>query len=242
MQMSFSAALLFASAVSFGAVEINNSDHPFPPAEAASHMTVPEGFKVTLFAGEPDIVQPIAFTIDDRGRLWVVENMTYPNWLPAGSEGKDRVIIFDDPDCTGHYRSRKIFYDKGVNVSGITLGMGGVWLCSIPNLVFIPFKDGEDKPSGPPRIILDGWNTQTKHNVFNRLDWGPDGWLYGCNGIQSDSLVGTPARRRRSAFRLTAACGAIIPSAKRSKLWLPARPTPGASTGMTGDRRSSPIA
>ena len=48
-------------------------DKPFPPAEAARHMTVPAGFHVTLFAGEPDLVQPIAFTFDDRGRLWVAE-------------------------------------------------------------------------------------------------------------------------------------------------------------------------
>lgn len=205
MRISFPAALLLASAVSLGEVEVNNSNHPFPPAEAASHMALPDGFKATLFAGEPDIVQPIAFTIDDRGRLWVVENLTYPNWLPPGSEGKDRIIIFDDPDGTGHYRSRKIFYDKGVNVSGIALGMGGVWLCSIPNLVFIPFQDGEDKPSGPPQIVLDGWNTQTKHNVFNRLDWGPDGWLYGCNGIQSDSKVGAPGTPEAQRVHLN--CG-----------------------------------
>ena len=55
-------------------MEINNSNHPFPPAEAASHMTLPPGFSATLFAGEPDIVQPIAFTFDDRGRVWVAEN------------------------------------------------------------------------------------------------------------------------------------------------------------------------
>ena len=54
---------------------------PVPSAEAAGRMTLPEGFKATLFAGEPDVVQPIAFTFDDRGRLWVVENYSYPNWL-----------------------------------------------------------------------------------------------------------------------------------------------------------------
>ena len=37
------------------------------PQEAARAMTVPPGFTVTLFAGEPDVVQPIAMAIDDRG-------------------------------------------------------------------------------------------------------------------------------------------------------------------------------
>ena len=57
------------------------SNAPVPPSEAANRITVPPGFRVTLFAAEPDVVQPIAFTIDHRGRLWVVENYSYPIWL-----------------------------------------------------------------------------------------------------------------------------------------------------------------
>ena len=49
------------------------ADEPLPPKVAPTRMTLPEGFRATLFAGEPDVVQPIAFTFDDRGRLWVVE-------------------------------------------------------------------------------------------------------------------------------------------------------------------------
>jgi len=39
-----------------------------PPQEAAAAMTVPEGFNVTLFAGEPDVMQPIAFAASSGGR------------------------------------------------------------------------------------------------------------------------------------------------------------------------------
>ena len=48
------------------------------PAEAIKKMTVPEGFSVSLFAGEPDVCQPIALCLDDRGRLWVAEAYSYP--------------------------------------------------------------------------------------------------------------------------------------------------------------------
>ena len=54
-------------------------EKPFPPVEAARTMQVPQGFNVTLFAGEPDITQPIGFCIDDRGRLWVAEAKNYPD-------------------------------------------------------------------------------------------------------------------------------------------------------------------
>jgi putative membrane-bound dehydrogenase-like protein len=156
-------------------------------------MTLPEGFRASLFAGEPDVVQPMAFTFDDRGRLWVVECLSYPQWLPPGQEGHDRIIIFDDPDGTGHFKTRKVFHDRLSNVTGLQIGFGGVWVCSTPYLLFIPDRDRRDVPDGPPEVVLDGWNLlKAQHNVFNHLEWGPDGWLYGLNGIQSDSRVGKP--------------------------------------------------
>src|ERR1700722_13195967 len=129
------------------------ADEPLPPKIAPGRMTLPEGFKVTLFSGEPDVVQPIAFTFDDRGRLWVVECLSYPKWT-AAREGHDRVLIFEDTTGSGHFDKRTVFYDKGANLSGIAVGFGGVWLCSTPEMIFIPDRQGRDKPDGPPVVVL----------------------------------------------------------------------------------------
>jgi putative membrane-bound dehydrogenase-like protein len=163
---------------------------PIPPERAAERMTLPEGFHVALVAGEPQLVKPIAMTTDDRGRLWVVESHSYPNWITDGKPGQDRVLIFEDKG-KGKYES-KVFLDHGTNLSGIALGFGGVWLCASPDLLFIPIDAAKDAPAGPPRVVLDGWSLKAKHNVFNSLTWGPDGWLYGCNGILDTSYVGKP--------------------------------------------------
>jgi putative membrane-bound dehydrogenase-like protein len=181
---AFALLLLIATAAA--------GDEPLPLNVSASRITVPAGFHVTLFAGEPDVVQPIAFTFDDRGCLWVVECLSYPKLSPA-KEGRDRVVILEDINGDGRFDKRTVFFDKGVNLSGIALGFGGVWLCSTPNLLFIPNATNHDKPDGPPVVMLDGWNLkEAGHNIFNSLSWGPDGWLYGCNGIQSKSRVGKP--------------------------------------------------
>ena len=66
-------------------------DIPPLPEEAAALMEVPEGFNVTLFAGEPDVRQPVAMQIDDRGRVWVAESYSYKEWE---MKGKDRVLVF----------------------------------------------------------------------------------------------------------------------------------------------------
>ena len=110
---------------------------PLAATEAMRRITLPEGFTVTLFAAEPDVVQPIAMTIDHRGRLWVVENYSYPIWL-GGPRGKDRILIFEDADGDGRFDRRTVFYDKGTNFTGIELGFGGVWVCATPEPALHP--------------------------------------------------------------------------------------------------------
>jgi putative membrane-bound dehydrogenase-like protein len=172
------------------------------PAAAAA-MEVPEGFKVTLAAAEPDIVRPIAFTLDDRGRLWVVEAHTYPVRAPEG-QGKDRILIFEDTDGDGTLDSRKVF-TEGLNlVSGIEVGFGGVWVGAAPYLLFIPMKEGTDRPSGPPQVMLDGWGLDDTHETLNSLRWGPDGWLYGTQGVFTYSNVGKPGAPDSARVKLNA--------------------------------------
>jgi putative membrane-bound dehydrogenase-like protein len=168
-----------------------NTPKPMPAKEVAATMQLPPGFKATCFASEPDVVEPIAFTIDTRGRLWVVESQAYPNWQKSGP-GKDRVIILEDINGDGVHDKRTVFLENGRNLTGIELGFGGVWLLSAPEMIFIPVNEGEDKPAGPAKVLLDGWNTEIKHNIVSNLTWGMDGWLYGCHGITLKSKVGKP--------------------------------------------------
>jgi putative membrane-bound dehydrogenase-like protein len=162
-----------------------------PPDKAAAAMTVPEGFSVSLFAGEPDVMQPIAFCLDDRGRLWVAEAYSYPV-RRDDKDAKDRIVIFEDTKGTGTFDKRTVFME-GLNlVSGLEVGFGGVWIGAAPYLMYVPIKDGEDKPAGKPEILLDGWHYEDTHETLNAFTWGPDGWLYGCHGVFTHSLVGKP--------------------------------------------------
>lgn len=196
----FIAALLLTHGVA------QSADAPLPPQAAADSIRMPQGFKATLFAGEPDVVQPMSITFDDRGRMWVVECRSYPKWQPIGAtEGPDRILIFEDTDGDGKFDSQKVFLDKGVNLSSVEYGFGGVFVTSIPNLVFIPDANGDDVPDGPAQVLLDGFDVNARHNVANSLIWGPDGWLYGCNGILSNSKIGKPGTP--DAQRVPMNCG-----------------------------------
>ena len=190
------------------------------PENAAKEMTLPPGFKSTLFAGEPDIVQPIAFCIDDRGRLWVVEGMTYPKRAPEG-EGKDRILVFDDTDGDGKFNKRTVFMEKLNLISGIEVGFGGVWIGAAPNLMFIPVRDWDNpKPAGEPKILLDGWDyKRDTHETLNTFTWGPDGWLYGCHGVFCPSLVGKPGTPEKERQWVDAAVWRYHPVQQRFEIF-----------------------
>src|SRR6266702_7490576 len=74
---------------------------PLSPAESQKKFVVPKGFEVRLFAAEPDIINPVAMTWDDRGRLWVLELYEYPLGAPAGANRRDRIKILEDTDTDG---------------------------------------------------------------------------------------------------------------------------------------------
>lgn len=165
-------------------------DAPLSPEKAAASMIVPDGFNVTLFAGEPDVQQPIGFCIDDRGRLWVAEAYNYPN---HGTKPGDRIVIFEDRDGDGKFDKRTVFYDQLNYVTGIEVGFGGVWVMSPPSFYFIPDSNGDDVPDSPPQVLLDGFgNHANSHNLANGFAWGPDGWLYGTHGRTNWSRIAKP--------------------------------------------------
>src|SRR5450432_2759341 len=139
-------------------------------AEAPRHFSVAEGLRATVFAGEPEIRQPILGKFDDRGRLWTIRYLQYPNPAglervkvdrysrtvydrvpeppPRGPKGADRLTILDDPDGDGRATKAKDFVG-GLNLaSGFAFGHGGVFVLQTPYLLFYRTKPDEDVPDG----------------------------------------------------------------------------------------------
>ncbi len=165
-----------------------------PPHEALRQLRLPPGFHATMAASEPDVRNPIALAFDPRGRLWVAENYTYAEAsVNFETRLRDRVLIFEDRDGDGRFEDRRVFWDGARKLTSVEVGFGGVWLLCPPALLFLPDRDGDDQPDGPPEVVLDGFDAdRIRHNFANGLKWGPDGWLYGRHGITTSSFVGSP--------------------------------------------------
>src|SRR5438034_3715738 len=157
---------------------------PYSPEEAISKMSVPDGFTVELVASEPEIVNPIAMAFDERGRIWLTESIEYPR-KPAGV-GRDRVKILEDTDAAGRAEKVTVFAE-GMNIpTGVAVGYGGVWVVNAPDLLFLREKDGKEASR---EVVLTGFGRTDTHELPNSLTWGPDGWLYGLNGVFNQSRV-----------------------------------------------------
>ena len=197
---------------------VKNPEDTNKEAATTNKMYVPEGFKVETIAGPERVKQPISFTFDSKGRIWIAEAYAYPRRQPKG-QGKDRLVIFEDQDGDGKFETQKIFADNLNLISGFEIGYGGVWVGAAPELLFIPDRDGDDKPDGDYEVLLDGWSTNDTHETPNSFTWGHDGWLYGCHGVFNPSLVGPPGTPREKRLSVHAAIWRLHPVTKKFEIY-----------------------
>lgn len=204
---------------------------PKSPSEAVQAMTVPPGFTIEVVASEPNLVNPVAMTFDERGRVWVTESLEYPR-REAGP-GRDRVKVLEDTDGDGA-ADRFTIFAEGLNIpSGIAVGHGGVWVANAPDILFYPDSDRDAKPDGPPQVVVTGFGRDDTHELPNSLTWGPDGWLYGWNGVFNRSRV-TDKQGRTHDF--TCAIFRVHPRTRDFEIWCEGTSNPwGIAINDNGD-------
>ncbi|MDX1928374.1 MAG: hypothetical protein SFV81_17735, partial [Pirellulaceae bacterium] len=114
--------------------------------QSLAKMQVPNGLEVQLVASEPLVRQPVAIEFDDRGRLWVIQYLQYPNPNglarvsvdrfsrtkydrvpeppPHGPRGTDRITILEDTNGDGRMDRSRDFIE-GLNLAtGLAFGHG----------------------------------------------------------------------------------------------------------------------
>jgi putative membrane-bound dehydrogenase-like protein len=191
---------------------------PLSPPEAQKKFTVPDGFEMRLFASEPMVVNPVAMTWDERGRLWVVELYEYPLGAPAGAKPRDQVKVLEDTDGDGVADKVTVFAD-GLNLAtGIAVGNGGVYVGQAPHLLFFKDTNGDDKADSK-EIVMTGFGMEDRHELLNSFAWGPDGQLYMTHGVFTFSNVKNPDDPNDTGVRMTAAVGRFDPKRRKFEVF-----------------------
>ena len=191
---------------------------PLSPHLSMKKLQIGKGLKLDLVASEPAVRQPLSFNWDERGRLWVVQYLQYPN--PAGLKmlsrdvylrsvydkvppappnhyrGMDKLTIHEDTDGDGIYDKHKTFIEGLSLMSSAVKGRGGVWVLNPPYLLFYPDRNDDDVPDGDPEVHLEGFGIEDSHSIANSIAWGPDGWLYACQGSTVTGNIRRPGSKK----------------------------------------------
>lgn len=193
-------------------------DKPLTPQQSHDLFKVPDDLQVDIVLTEPVISQPLFLNFDERGRMWVLNYLQYPEpaglkllskdqwWRavydkvplppPHGDKGADKITIHEDTDGDGTFDSHKTFVD-GLNIAtAFAQGRGGVYVLNPPYLLFYPDKNHDDIPDSDPEVLLEGFGIEDTHSVINSLRFGPDGWLYGAQGSTVTGAVRRPGQKQ----------------------------------------------
>jgi putative membrane-bound dehydrogenase-like protein len=163
---------------------------PLEPEEALKHFQVPPGFEVRLFAAEPDIVNPLAMAWDERGRLWVVESVDYPNNKQPPGQGNDAIKILADTNGDGRADRVTVFAEKLSIPTGLVLVNGGVVVAQAPEFLFLKDTTGDDR-ADLREVIMTGWRVDDTHAGPSNLRYGFDNWLWGAVGYAGfEGMIG----------------------------------------------------
>ena len=151
------------------------TENRFPP------LTVPDGFKATLFACDPLVEYPSVIAIGPRfGTLFVAHD--YVTGLGVEIVRRDEIRMLRDTDHDG-YADKSQLYAKGFNsIQGLAYHDGEVFVMHAPLLTALQDTDG-DGVADVRRDLIVGLGLPPEENS-NRLHCangvvvGHDGWLY----------------------------------------------------------------
>ena len=175
---------------------------PFTPEDAQKFMQTPAEFRVELFASEPDIIKPISFTFDERGRLWVIEAMDYPNEVLNGNPGDDRIKILEDTNGDGRADKFTVFAEHLNLPTSLTFANGGVIVAAAPHFLFLKDTNGDDK-ADVRQVLNTGWGIRDTHAGPSNLQYAPDNHIWGAVGYSGydGQMNGKPLRFTQGAYR-----------------------------------------
>src|SRR5262245_21162440 len=189
---------------------------PTEPAQAVATFRVKHGFRIELVAAEPLVVDPIAVSFDEDGRLYVVEMRDYSERRP---ERLGRIRLLEDTDNDGRFEKSTVFAENLPWPTAVICWDGGVFVGVTPDLLYLKDNNG-DGVADVREVIFTGFASDyapfetNKLNVqalMNSFNWSLDNRIHGAT-----SFSGGKVKRADTPFvRSWIQRGVISPGGER---------------------------
>ncbi len=169
-----------------------------PIADSTNCLLHP-ALEISLFAAEPDVVDPVALTFDGAGRIYVVEMRDYPYGFGPERKPGGTVRLLEDTNHDGKVDRSTIFAEHLSFPTSICAWNGGVLVASPPELIFLKDTDGDGR-ADVREVMLKGFTLGVTDSNFNGLRWGLDNRVHGLNGGNGGRV--TSLRKQGAAVAL----------------------------------------
>lgn len=189
---SFSVSVLVVATGLFGGIAARSAEMP-------SHIELPPSLEISLFAQEPDIVDPVAICFDAASRMFVVEMRDYPLGIPPKNEPGGTIRLLEDTDHDGHADRSVLFADHLSYPTSIVPFRDGVIVAAPPEIILLRDTNHDGK-ADVREVLCRGFNRRATDSNTSGLRWGLDNWLHGVNGGNGGDIVST--RKPAEALRL----------------------------------------
>jgi glucose/arabinose dehydrogenase len=170
---------------------------PTPPQSPAvpAEITVPPGFKATVFAS--DLQGARLMAVSPEGVLLVARRPRH------------EVIALPDTDKDGRAEPEVVLTGL-TNAHSLAFKDGYLYIATTPAVMRVKWASG--KPSGAPEKVADLPSSTPSLHVTRTINFGPDGRLYVAIGSSCNVCV--EADPRRTTIQVLTADGALQPYAR----------------------------
>ena len=162
-----------------------------PVLQSGSYELHPD-FELSLFAAEPDVVDPVALTFDEQGRMFVVEMRDYPDGMDRKGKPGGTIRLLEDTDGDGKADRSVLFAANLSFPTSIAPWKGGVVVTAPPEVVYLKDTDGDGR-ADYREVLLSGFHLGVTDSNVNGLRWGLDNRLHGVNG-GNDGIIKSSRR------------------------------------------------
>ena len=114
-----------------------------PPAQAIATFQVKKGFALEFAAHEPQVLDPVALSFDEHGRMYVCEMIDYSEMRDA-TPHLGRISRLEDRDGDGFFEHGTVFADNLAWPTGLIFASGGVFVIATPDIIFLKDNDGDE--------------------------------------------------------------------------------------------------
>jgi putative membrane-bound dehydrogenase-like protein len=176
-----------------GNVGIRAADLSGHPIASPENLELHPDLEISLFAREPDVVDPVALSFDEMGWVYVVEMRDYPYGFGPERRPGGTVRLLVDSDGDGKADRSTLFAENLSFPTSITCWDGGVLVTAPPEILFLKDTDGDGK-ADVREVVIEGFHLGVTDSNANGLRWSLDNWVHGANGGNGGDIV-SPGKR-----------------------------------------------